>query len=891
MINKTRKDKLLIWTVSQPKGTVNSIPMKCRNVIFLSVAAILFLTGCNETEELTNEEVITWGALPDLPNTKGLSGAFSGLSNGALIVAGGAIFSEYPGRDEGKENWQDAISVLQGDQDAAWISDFVLNKPLAYGASASTGKSLILIGGKNADGYQSEVSELTWDPATKNINKENLPSLPYALAYSGAAINSSTLYVVGGQGENEETELANVFLSLNLKKPEAGWNVLATWDGPARRKAITVAQSIGNITYIYIIGGEGLYKDAEGKLQAAPLTDGYRYSLQFKDWKRLADSPQPITATPAIKYGQSHILIFGGDKVQTLSDSLNDKQLGYTHDLLVYHTITDTWLKKGEVPLPVKATEAVAYKGGIVLVSGETGASKTTPRIQFMNHDKGAKTSFGFINYTFLILYMVIMVIIGIYFSRREKGTDDYFLAGRRIPWWAAGISVLGTGLSALTYISHPAMAYSMDWFAFPAKIGILIAPIVTIYFFLPFYRRLNVTTAYEYLEKRFNLPVRLYGSAQFIIFQLVRISLILYLPGIVLSTITGINIYVCILSMGLLSTFYTVLGGIEAVIWSDVIQVIVFFAGIILAIIVVTFHVDGGVMGVIEIGMADDKYRMLYLDWDITAPVLWVVVVGNSFNSLVQYTADQGMIQRYLTTKDEKSAAKGLWLNVIIVIPVGLLFFIMGAALYAYYKTHPADLSLGMQNDAIYPLFTAQKIPIGLAGFVIAAIFSAAMSSLDSSMNSISTAFVTDFYRRFKPDKSEHQYLNIARWVTLVIGLVGTAFALVLVTYDIKSVTLFNVAIIGLLSSGLAGLFFLGVFTKRANGFGVLIGAITSAIALYFIKFYTPMNFYFYACPGFIICFVVGYLVSLVIPVKDKSLEGLTLYTMFRRDDKESEQ
>ncbi len=864
--------------------------MKRLSIILFSIAIALNITGCEKKEE-SAEEAITWEELSELPNTMGMSGAFSGVSNGALIVAGGTNLLDKPENKGGKETWYDKIYVLPGDQSEEWITGHTINQPLAYGASVSTGKSLILLGGKNVEGYQSEVLQLTWNPVTKMVAKENLPSLPQAIAYSGAALKGSTLYVVGGQVGDEKSELSNIFLSLNLKDLETGWKELSTWDGPARRKAIIVAQSIGNITYIYIVGGEGLYKDTEGKFQATPLTDGYRYSLQYKDWKRIADSPQLITATPAVQYGQSHILVFGGSTEQKLSGVIEDKQPGSTGDLLVYHTITDTWVIKGKVPLKVKATEAVTYKGGIVLASGKISPIETTPKIQFMNHDKGAKVKFGFINYTFLILYMVIMIYIGIYFSKREKGTEDYFLAGRRIPWWAAGISILGTGLSALTYISHPALAYSMDWFAFPAKIGLIIVPTVTIFCFLPFYRRLNVTTAYEYLEKRFNLPVRLYGSAQFIVFQLVRISLILYLPAIVLSTITGINIYVCVLSMGLLSTFYTVLGGIEAVIWSDVIQVVIFFAGIILAIIIVTFHVDGGVMGVIDIGMADDKYRMLYLDWDITAPVLWVVMVGGTFGTLVQYSADQGMIQRYLTTKDEKAAAKGLWLNVIIAIPVGLLFYIMGAALYAYYKSNPADLSLGMQNDAIYPLFTAQRIPVGLAGFVIAAIFSAAMSSLDSSMNSIATAFVTDFYRRFKPDKSEHQYLNLARWVTLFIGLFGTAFALVLVTYDIKSVTLFNVAIIGLLSSGLAALFALGVFTRRANGIGVLIGAITSAIVLYFIKFYTPMNFYFYAFPGFVICFVVGYFASLIIPVKDKSLEGLTLYSVLGRDDEGSEE
>ena len=174
------------------------------------------------------------------------------------------------------------------------------------------------------------------------------------------------------------------------------------------------------------------------------------------------------------------------------------------------------------------------------------------------------------------------------------------------------------------------------------------------IYFYLPFYRRLNITTAYEYLEKRFNLAVRLYGSAQFILFQSLRISLIMYLPAIVLSTITGMNIYVCILSLGLISTFYTVMGGIEAVIWSDVIQVFIFIAGLIIALIVVFFNVDNGVKGIIDIGLADDKYRIWYLDWDITEPTLWVLLISGAMGTFIVYSSDQSRIQRFLTTKDE---------------------------------------------------------------------------------------------------------------------------------------------------------------------------------------------------------------------------------------------
>ena len=174
----------------------------------------------------------------------------------------------------------------------------------------------------------------------------------------------------------------------------------------------------------------------------------------------------------------------------------------------------------------------------------------------------------------------------------------------------------------------------------------------------------------------------------------------------------------------------------------------------------------------------------------------------------------------------------------------------------------------------------------MGLAGFVIAAIFSAAMSSLDSGMNSMATAFVTDFYRRFKPDATEHSCLNVARMITLIIGVIGTAVALIMVTFDIKSASLFFTSMIGLFSSGLAGLFALGIFTKRAHGIGAFIGAITSAVVLYFIKFHTPINFYLYAFLGFVVCFIMGYILSLIIPEKEKSLKGLTLYTSLPRQD-----
>ncbi len=859
--------------------------MKRACTILLCISSVFYNTGRSETARAATE-VINWIELPDFPNALGVGGAFSGVSNGVLIVAGGSNIPDVMDKKGGSRVWHDDIYILTNTKEKTWLTGYKLNEPIAFGASVSHDDSLILIGGNNAAGYQNRVTQLRWNASSRKIDHVSLPPLPQPLSFFSAVEIDDVIYIAGSRLDRDVSSLKKIFWSLDLNKLEAGWKPLETWDGPARRMAIVVGQTIGNRRYVYIIGGEELVWNENREIKTRQLTDGYRYSLRYKRWEPIADTPHPVTAAPGIAYGQSHILIFGGNTQKHTDENFRDDHTNYSRDLLVYHTVTDTWLLKDEIPLGVVFSEAVSWDEGIVLTSGEIYPGVTTPKMQLMIHDAGANASFGTINYAFLIIYMVALVYMGFYFSKREKGTKDYFLASHRVPWWAAGLSILGTGLSALTYISYPALAYTSDWFLFPGRIGLIIAPIIVIYFYLPFYRRLNVTTAYEYLEKRFNLPVRLYGSVQFIIFQLIRISIILYLPAVVLSTIAGINIYLCILFMGLISTFYTVLGGIEAVVWSDVLQVIIFFVGIIIALIVIPFHIDNGYKGMFDIGMADDKYRMLYLEWDFTAPVLWVILINSAFGSFIGPATEQTTIQRYLTTKDEKAAAKGIWLNAIIGIPIGFLFYGMGSALYAYYKTHPASVSMGMQNDAIFPLFIAQNLPYGLAGFVIAAIISAAMSSLDSGMNSVATVFVTDFYRRFKPDKPDRLYLFLARSVTLVVGLFATAITLLLVTFDIHNAALFAAYIAGLFISGLGGLFALGIFTRRANGMGAIVGAIASAVILYSVKYDTPIHFFLYSAIGFTVCFIVGYFASLIIPERKRSLEGLTLYTMHPKKD-----
>ena len=261
---------------------------------------------------------------------------------------------------------------------------------------------------------------------------------------------------------------------------------------------------------------------------------------------------------------------------------------------------------------------------------------------------------------------------------------------------------------------------------------------------------------------------------------------------------------------------------------------------------------------------------------------VVWVIVVGTFFGNLGPYTADQTVVQRYLTTQDEKQAAKSIWVNGLLALPTGLLFFGLGTALYVFFKTHPELLAPG-RNDEILPWFIMQQVPTGLAGLVIAAIFAAAMSSLDSSMNSIASVAVDDFYRRGRNDISEHTALSFARWVTVAVGGFGTMAAILIAQIGAKSIFDLFVEMGGLLMGALAGLFILGIFTRRTHANGALVGVFFGTLAPALLKMFTAVNFYLFGAAGILTCVVTGYLASLVLPGKSKDLEGLTIHSLFR--------
>ena len=923
--------------------------MRRTNLTLAVLLAVCSAAWASEAAAPGGSEIVTWSELPELPPAPGeskqfgLAGAFAGVHEDALIVAGGANFPKGAPWEGGKKVWWDDIYVLVKTGDGhEWIHPKTkLPRPLAYGVSISTDDGLICIGGCDADACYPDVFRIAWDADKGDVTVTPLPSLPRPLSFMGGARVGDSIYVVGGtEGMGAATKATDTFQALDLTQ-DGQWTDLredSPLPGPPRLLPVVAVQTFHNDARLYVFSGRNVQPGEEAVFH----TDAYRYTppeaAAYKEnrteglpWKKLGDiqvaggEPRSITAGWGIPFGAQHILTMGSPgklflrivalqkktadltaAAEQEADATKKAELlagaaaadterlgiltnhpGFNRDLLLYHAVTDTWVKRGEFPVGGHVTTtAVQWGDAVVIPSGEISPGIRSPKI-WKTTAKERVISFGALNWAALGVYMAALLAMGFYFSKREKTTGDFFLAGKRIPWWAAGLSIYGTQLSAITFMAIPAATFRLDCVPYVANLTILCITPFVVYLYLPFFSRLNVTTAYEYLEKRFNVVVRIWSSTSFILYQIGRMAVVVLLPALALSAVTGIDTTLCIVIMGVFCTIYTVLGGIEAVIWTDVLQVVVLLGGAILSFFVIAGKVEGGFAGILTVATESGKLRVANLTWDHTVMALYIVFFGNFLGNLVPYTTDQAVVQRYLTVKDEKAARRAIWTSAIMTVPGSIIFFGIGVALFAFYRGSPELLDPGLNNNAIFPLFIQQQLPAGIAGLVIAGVFAAAMSSLDSSMNSVATAVTTDFYQRFNPDAPDHTCLKLARYVTVILGVIGTGAALLLAEFQSTQNLWFTFAkIMGLIGGSLAGIFMLAIFTKRAKGIPTLVGAAVGAGVQCYVALKTPVHFFLYAAIGMGVTVVVGYVISLFVPDDGKSLDGLTIHTLNRRTE-----
>lgn len=819
-----------------------------------------------------------WNQLPAIPDAAGFAGSFAGVSNGALIVAGG---SNFPGGSApwsgGVKTWYDKIYVLE-QPGAQWKEAGTLPRPMGYGVSITWRDALVCLGGNDAKAHYADAFLLRY--VNGSIQTEPLPAMPQPNANASGVLVGDVIYIAGGMSDPSARRSEKYFWSLDLSQPanKRSWKIQEPWPGPSRMSA--VAGALNGAFYLF----SGIHLETPvngGTAQRQYLKDAFRYT-PGSGWVRLADMPRAVAAapSPAFTTGQSHLVIFGGDDGHNFARNMELQHLhpGFSASIQGYNIITDTWAEFGELPVektgdPVNdpnastwapvTTPAVVWQGKLVIPGGEARPAVRTSRVLAATPTQ-PPGAFRLTDWLVVALYFLLVVGISVVVSRRmESTTSDFFLGGGKIPWWAAGLSIFGSKLSALTFIAIPAKAYATDWVYFLNNMMIVaVAPII-VFFYLPYFRKMKLTSVYQYLEIRFSPNVKLLGSLTFVLFQVSRLGIVIYLPALVLSAVTGINILVCILAITVITTAYSVSGGIEAVIWTEVMQVVVLLGGALLSLVFIGRSVDGGMGQVITEATQHGKFRLAIMRWDIAEPVLWVVFVGGFLTQLVTYSSDQVVVQRYLTTSTEKEARQSIYTNALLVIPASLIFFAVGTALWVYFRHHPTLQNPHGNTDDVFPWYISQQLPAGLSGLVIAGLFAATMSTISSSMNSIATVITTDFYQKFRSGTTDRQRFVFARRATMFLGVLGCGIALYLVSLHNTSIWDQYLKVIGLFGGCLAGMFFAGIFFPRINASGVITGFVVSAITLYFVQAAGKVNFFLYPAVAILVCVIVGYVSS----------------------------
>ena len=780
---------------------------------------------------------------------RAVSGHFAGIVDGQLTTWGGCNFPDTPCADGGQKVFY----------------------PKAYGASVAVPGETIYIGGMDENGSDASVSP------------SNLPPLPKPLDNFAACYGMDRIFVAGGQTNGIPNK--DVYA---LDWPDGKeWVKIATLPDEGRLQPCMAVQNAPEGKALYIFGGW----TPQPSLGGVVNTKGLKLNLKTFEWQEIASST--INASPykgevgrgsgsvalvgscCAPCGYSHILFFGGVNYDIFLSAIQGKQdslylrhepswYKFRSDVLAYHTITDSWMTiPGDTALARAGAALTPFDGGWYYSGGETMPGIRSDKISRI--ETKHETHFGWLNWTVLILYLVAMLGMGIYFMRRENGAEDFFKGGGRIPWWAAGISIYATMLSAITYMAIPAKAYATDWTYYPMLWMIPVVGFPVIWYYLPYFRRLKAASAYAILEERFNLATRMMASTLFCIFMVARMALVMYLPSLALTAVTGIDIYLCIILMGLVTIVYCTMGGVEAVIWGDVVQGCILVGGAIFAALYLWGNTEGGFSGAWQLAVDNDKMRLFIWSLDYRRVTFWVAIIGGGIaNNLISYTSDQTVIQRYMTTKDEKSAGRSILVNGFMSVFISVAFYFIGTGLYTFYKTHPQSLDITMQQgDAIFPYFMMSQMPAGIAGLLIAAIFAATMSTISSNINSVSTAFSVDFIQRFRPSIKDSTLLRVARWTCIISGLMGLGIALLMATWDIASLLDYFNTILGLLTSGLGGLFVMAVFFPRIKGRAALTGFIAGELVVFLMYLYTDVNFFLFGATGIVISVIVAWFTS----------------------------
>ncbi|CAN5315203.1 sodium/solute symporter [soil metagenome] len=784
---------------------------------------VLLLTGAAQADSLASLRSV---ALPSLPGNTPVE---------ALVSAQGRPLALTDGKF-----WQ-----LTADE-KSWVTlpAKLPNTPLLGSVVSSVDRPSYLLRGEPKNGELTGIERL--DLQDGLLSSSPVAPPPVGLHDARAALLGDVLYLVG-QGADGSAQ----FLQHQPTNQDGGaWKAMPAWPGGGVPTAL-VSQTRTLLMTV---------TDPSSQLDRL-----LRWSTD-KGWEARGSVPGRVILGAARPTGQAHVLMLVGDPADAEQPPA----------LMTYQTITGSWATLARpAPVEMRDLRAVApWKDGFIGV-GKTGGLALT-------EVEAGKQLLRWLDWLVIAVYLAAMLGIGLYFYLQEKrnSTADFFVGGRSIPFWAAGVSLYATNTSSISFIAIPAKAFETNWQYLTNNLIAVVGLMFVAVWIVPLLRRLDLMSVFHYLETRFHPAIRMLASALCIVMQVgSRMSVVLFLPALAISTITNLDVVWSVLIMGGFTIAYTALGGMKAVVWTDFVQVFAMMGGAIFAIGFIVYQLNGGLGELWQVAMAENKTQLFDFSFDLTKATVWGFIFLVLFDVVLTFPKDQVLMQRTLSTKSDKEAGRSIWAFAAIMIPGGFVFYSIGTALYVYYRSHPERMNPLLSIDATFPLFIAAELPMGVKGLIIAGIFAAAMSTLSSIINSVATLASVDFYEKLAKNPTPKKSVQFAEWTTVAVGLAGIGVALLLSRYDIHSLFDVSIELAGLLGGGFAGAYTLGMFTKRANSQGVAIGIAGSIVLTTVAWSMSLVHPYFYLAISIMLCIVIGYIASLFFPAPTRSLKGLTIY------------
>jgi SSS family solute:Na+ symporter len=441
-------------------------------------------------------------------------------------------------------------------------------------------------------------------------------------------------------------------------------------------------------------------------------------------------------------------------------------------------------------------------------------------------------------------IYLIGITLFGGSFFKKNRSSSSFTLGDSNIPAWVIAMSIFATFVSSISFLALPGNAYLTNWNAFVFSLSIPFALWIAVKYFVPLYRKINSPSAYTFLENRFGPWARIYVSICYLLTQIMRVGTILYLLALAFHAVIGWNIAAIIIITGIVVALYSLLGGFQAVVWTDAIQGIILISGALVSAVYILINMPEGVSQLFSIAAEHHKFSLGNFSSNLSEPTFWVVLVYGIFINLQNYGIDQNYVQRYMASKTEKEAKRSAFWGGMIYVPVSAVFIFIGTALFSFYHsgaaTLPAFLQQADSSDRIFPYFMVHQLPVGVTGLLIASVFAAGMSSVSSSFNSSATVFLTDYYRRYsKEPVSDKKAVKVLYISSLIISLLGILVAIAMINVKSALDTWWKLA--SIFSGGMLGLFLLGAFSRITKSTGALIGVIAGIIVILWLSL-TPL-------------------------------------------------